>query len=62
MSIPPQEIKEQLRLIVERRDQIAHEADIDRNNPATRCPIDQVFVSEKVNFIEQIVENIHKIL
>lgn len=62
MSIPEQGIKEQLRLIVERRDRIAHEADIDRNCPGTRCPIVQVFVNEKVDFLEQVVESIHKIL
>ena len=62
MDIPAQEIKEQLSLIIARRDQIAHEADIDRNYPNIRCPIDQVFVNEKVDFIEQVVESIHKIL
>jgi DNA polymerase III epsilon subunit-like protein len=62
MGITDQNIKEQLRIIVERRDQIAHEADIDRNRLDTRCPINQVFVSEKVDFLEQVVESIHKIL
>ena len=64
MDIPAQEkeIKEQLSRIIGRRDQIAHEADIDRNYPDTRCPIDQVFVTEKVDFLEQVVESIHKIL
>jgi len=62
MDIPVQDIKEQLSLIIERRDQIAHEADIDPTCPDTRCPINQVFVSEKVDFLEQVVESIHKVL
>jgi hypothetical protein len=61
MDIPVQDIKEQLSLIIERRDQIAHEADIDPTCPDTRCPINQVFVSEKVDFLEQVVESIHKV-
>jgi len=62
MGIPTQDIKEQLSLIIERRDQIAHEADIDRTCPDARCPINQTFVSEKVDFLEQVVESIHKVL
>ena len=63
MGSPAQDIKEQLRLIVDRRNKIAHEADIDPTlSLGNRWPIDELLVNEAVDFIEQVVESIHKIL
>lgn len=63
MGSPAQDIKRQLSQIVDRRNKIAHEADID---PAygigDRWPIDELLVNEAVDFLEQVVESIHKIL
>lgn len=63
MSKPQEYIKQQLSTIVQRRNQIAHEADID---PAygigSRRNIDAVEVTELVDFIEEIIEMIHQIL
>ncbi|NET61274.1 MAG: hypothetical protein F6K47_35650 [Symploca sp. SIO2E6] len=60
---PTKDIKQQLSLIVERRNKIAHEADIDPSyNLGTRWEIDKVQVSDAINFIEQVVESIHQIL
>jgi hypothetical protein len=57
------EIKQNLTWIVDPRNQIAHEADI---NPSfaigDRWPIDATDVEEAVDFIEQVVESIHQIL
>ena len=57
------DIKQQLSLIVDRRNKIAHEADIDPSYPiGDRWPIDELLVNEAVDFLEQVVESIHKIL
>jgi hypothetical protein len=63
MGSPAKEIKEQLRLIVDRRNKIAHEADISPAYLGGYCwPIDELLVNEAVDFIEQVVESIHNIL
>ena len=63
MNRPTKDIKKQLSVIVDRRNKIAHEADI---NPAfglgNRWGIDEGLVSDAVDFIEQIVESIHSVL
>lgn len=63
MGKPALDIKNGLSLIVERRNKIAHEADI--NPPLSlgnRWYIDEAQVNDAVNFIEQLVENIHQVL
>jgi hypothetical protein len=63
MSKPTKDIKQQLNSIVDRRNKIAHEADIDPTfNIGNRWNIDEVLVGNAVDFIEQLVENIHQIL
>ncbi|HBK96465.1 MAG TPA: hypothetical protein DD001_03620 [Microcoleaceae bacterium UBA10368] len=57
------DIKQQLSRIVDRRNKIAHEADIDpAYSIGDRWPIDELLVNEAVDFLEQVVESIHKIL
>jgi hypothetical protein len=57
------QIKQQLILIVDRRNKIAHQADIDPTLAlGNRWPIDELLVSNAVDFIEQVVESIHQIL
>ena len=57
------EVKQQLSVIVDRRNKIAHEADIDPTfSIGSRWYIDEILVSDAVNFIEQVVEGIHQIL
>jgi hypothetical protein len=56
-------IKERLEKIVERRNKIAHEADIDPTfGLGNRWPIDELMVNDTVDFIEEVVESIHQIL
>lgn len=63
MGRPAKDIKKELSRIVDRRNKIAHEADIDPSYPiGDRWPIDELLVNEAVDFIEQVVESIHKIL
>ena len=63
MGSPAKDIKQQLSLIVDRRNKIAHEADIDPTlSLGNRWPIDELLVNEAVDFLEQVVESIHNIL
>ncbi|MDF5720075.1 MAG: HEPN domain-containing protein [Rhizonema sp. PD37] len=60
---PTKNIKQQLSLIVDRRNKIAHEADIDPTfNIGNRWNIDELLVNDAVDFIEQVVESIHQML
>lgn len=57
------DVKQQLSAIVERRNKIAHEADIDPTfGIGSRWYIDKILVNDAVDFIEQVVESIHQIL
>lgn len=63
MNKPAKGIKQQLNSIVDRRNKIAHEADIDPTfNIGSRWNIDELLVGDAVNFIETIVESIHQVL
>jgi hypothetical protein len=54
--------KRRLNLIVDRRNKIAHEADMDQTNPGHRWPIDEVLVQEAVAYVEEVAEAIHQLL
>lgn len=63
MAKSAKDIKQQLNSIVDRRNKIAHEADIDPTfNIGSRWNIDEVIVGEAVDFIERLVESIHQVL
>jgi hypothetical protein len=63
MSKPNKDIKQQLNSIVDRRNKIAHEADIDPTfNIGNRWNIDESLVGDAVDFIETLVESIHQVL
>lgn len=63
MSRSAKDIKQQLNSIVDRRNKIAHEADIDPTfNIGSRWNIDEVLVGDAVDFIETLVESIHQVL
>jgi len=63
MNRPAKDIKQELSIIVDRRNKIAHEADIDPTlDLGDRWSINEKLVNDAVNFIEQVVESIHSIL
>jgi len=63
MNKSAKEVKQQLNSIVDRRNKIAHEADIDPTfNIGSRWNIDEVLVGDAVDFIEVLVESIHQAL
>lgn len=57
-STRPEKLKEQLRLIIERRNKIAHEADLDPSFPGSRWTIRDCDVEESTNFINDLCEAI----
>lgn len=63
MNKSAKDIKQQLNSIVDRRNKIAHEADIDPTfNIGSRWNIDERLVGDAVDFIEILVESIHRVL
>jgi hypothetical protein len=59
LVIPAKDIKERLKLVVDRRNKIAHEADIDPSYPGARWPISYLDATSATDFLEKIVEAIH---
>ena len=62
LGTTPQGAKEKLTLIVERRDKIAHEADMDPSFPGSRWPIDEVLTDDAISFIELLGETIYALI
>jgi hypothetical protein len=58
----PQELKAQLKLIVARRNKIAHEADIDPSYPGQRWPIGRQDAEDALSFVEKVGEAIFKLV
>jgi hypothetical protein len=55
-------LKNQLRLTIDRRNKIAHEADMDPSYPGVRWPIDETLATTTISFIESVGEAIHKVV
>lgn len=62
LGLTAQAVKTRLRLIIERRNKIAHEADMDPSYPGTRWPIHPADVVDTINFIENICEAMHSVV
>lgn len=60
----PKDIKSQVRLLVERRNKIAHEADLDPTYPGsgTRWPINSTMVLDAIDFTERLCKSIHHLI
>lgn len=59
LSMPEQDVKSRLKLIVDRRNKIAHEADVDPSYPNMRWPITKPDVDQSLTYIVQICESIY---
>lgn len=58
-SLSAGDLKAKLKLIVDRRNKIAHESDLDPSNPGVKWPISTTDVRDVVNFIEKITTEIY---
>ena len=56
------DVKRELELLVERRNKIAHEADVDPSLPTQKLPIDTTITANAMKFISDIVREIDAIL
>lgn len=59
MARTEKDVKDQLKLIVDRRNKIAHEADLDPSYPGTRWPIKASDVEQSLQFLRTLCESIH---
>lgn len=59
LNMSEADVKEQLRLSVDRRNKIAHEADTDPSYPGARWPISEPDVDNVLGFIERVCEAVH---
>jgi hypothetical protein len=59
LSATEEDVKKHLRLIVDRRNKIAHEADSDPSYPGQRWPITKMIADDALTFIESVVEAIY---
>ena len=58
VALPGQDVKARLELVVDRRNKIAHEADMDPTNPGFRWPINEAMASNALGFIDLVAEAI----
>jgi len=58
LGVPAKQAKKELTAIIERRNKIAHEADIDPVNPGFRWPIDEALVAKALDYLERLVNAI----
>ncbi len=61
LGLQAKDVKTRLKLIVDRRNQIAHEADLDPTSPGFRWPIDSVMVNDTIDFVEKVAAAIYKV-
>lgn len=62
LNLRSQDLQTRLRLIVERRNSIVHEADLDPSYPNTRWPISYSDSRSSVDFVETICETIYSVI
>jgi len=55
------QVKASLLTIVDRRNKIAHEADMDPTNPGLQWPIDGILVKDALDFVGKLVRAIYKV-
>lgn len=61
LGAPATDVKLRLELIVDRRNKIAHEADMDPTNPGFRWPITEVLAADSIWFLETVGHAIFKV-
>ena len=54
LGIDAKSAKNRFVFIIDRRNKIAHEADMDPRSPGSRWPIDELLVQDAINALEQI--------
>ncbi len=55
-------VKMEFKLIVDRRNKIAHEADMDPSAPGARWPIDEALTKDAIDYIEKVAHAIFDVV
>ncbi|MBZ5573307.1 MAG: hypothetical protein LAO09_15670 [Acidobacteriia bacterium] len=58
----PKTLKDRVQLLVERRNKIAHEADLDPSFPGVLWPINPPMAEQAIQFVSDLCEAIHKVV
>ncbi|MGB6161543.1 MAG: hypothetical protein WCF33_21555 [Pseudonocardiaceae bacterium] len=58
MKLPVHDAKRRLKLIVDRRNKIAHEADTDQTPPRSRYPISAPLITDSLDYLQNLVNAI----
>ena len=61
LNLTAKDVKLRIEMIVDRRNKIAHEADMDPANPGFRWPIHQQMASDALDEIERVAEAVFKV-
>ena len=61
LALPAKDVKVRLELIVERRNKIAHEADMDPTNPGFRWPITDSLAADALDFLDRVAGAVFKV-
>lgn len=61
LSLAAADVKLRIEMIVERRNKIAHEADMDPTNPGFRWPINAQMARDALDEIERVAEAVYKV-
>lgn len=61
LNLTAKDVKLRVEMIVDRRNKIAHEADMDPANPGFRWPINQQMASDALDEIERVAEAVFKV-
>jgi hypothetical protein len=62
LGIDARSAKNRLNLVVDRRNKIAHEADMDPSSPGARWPIDEILVQDAIDVLVQIADAIYQVV
>jgi len=62
LGIDAKSAKNRLALIIDRRNKIAHESDMDPSAPGARWPIDESLVQDAIDTLEQIANAIYHVI
>jgi hypothetical protein len=62
LKTPAQDLRRRLDLIVDRRNQIVHEADADPSVPGARWPVNPADITTSIDFIERIIATLDPML
>ncbi|TSC54340.1 MAG: hypothetical protein LiPW30_701 [Parcubacteria group bacterium LiPW_30] len=62
INVTESDLKTTLKIIIDRRNKIVHEADMDPTNPGFRWDINITLANETIDFIEKIANAIYKII